>query len=62
MATIMPKEKRVRDALQWMSERRREEPEKSVGKLLEEAVFRYNLSPREEQYLDHLFRQGEQGE
>jgi hypothetical protein len=62
MGTIMPREKRLRDALRWMSERWSEEPSKSVSKLLEEATFRFNLSPREGEYLEHLFRKGGNGE
>jgi len=60
MSTIMPKEKRVRDALIWISENREEG--KDEAKLLQEAIFRYNLTPREEEYLRHLFRQSEAGE
>jgi hypothetical protein len=57
MSTIMPKEKRVRDALTWISEHRGQA--KDEGKLLEEAIFRYNLTPREEEYLRHLFRKSD---
>ncbi len=53
MSTIMPKEKKVRDALQWAGE------QIAVGKdrkkALQEAVFKFNLDPRQEDYLYRLF-------
>ncbi|MFP4048701.1 MAG: hypothetical protein ACLFT8_02015 [Desulfovermiculus sp.] len=49
----MPKEKKVRDALQWAGE------QIAVGKdrkkALQEAVFKFNLDPRQEDYLYRLF-------
>ena len=57
MATIMPKEKKVRDALEWASEQvARGEQRK---KALQEAVFRYNLDPKQEEYLYRLFAEQE---
>ena len=55
MSTIMPEEKKVRDALQWVCAEQ-EEKGKKTETLLQEASFRFNLTPKEENYLRHLFR------
>jgi hypothetical protein len=52
MATIIPDEKKMRDALEWMSINR---GQKSDKELIKEASFRFNLNPKEENYLRRLF-------
>lgn len=59
MATIMPEEKKVRDALQWIIEQKKDKGRKEEQELLQEACFKYNLNPKEEIYLYHLFRKQE---
>jgi len=53
MSTIVPEDKKVRDAIHWISEHKDEYRE--IKKLLEEAIFHFNLSPNQEQYLYHVF-------
>ncbi|MDZ7761210.1 MAG: hypothetical protein U5L00_13285 [Desulfovermiculus sp.] len=55
MATIMPKEKKMRDALQWVSDQTASG--KDHKKALQEAVFKYNLDPKQEDYLYRLYAQ-----
>lgn len=57
MSTIMPKDKKVRDALQWASEQISQGQEHK--KALQEAIFRYNLDPKQEDYLYRLFSEQE---
>lgn len=59
MSTIMPNEKRLQDAVRWISENRET---KDVQELIKEACFKYNLNPKEEEYLLRLFREEEQEE
>lgn len=54
MATVMPEGKRVRDALTWISEQPKEQGD--TIELVREAVFRFNLTPKEEKYLYHLYK------
>ncbi len=61
MSTIMPKQKRVQDALKWISEYSKAKDTKQ-DKLLQEAVFRFNLTPKEEEYLIHLFSKEEKSD
>ena len=56
MATVMPHEELVRRALQYMSERRLACPGLSFDALLDEASVRFNLSPRDQEALERLFR------
>ena len=53
MTTIMPEEKKVQDAVQWISERRQEY--KEIKKLVDDAIFHFNLNPNQEQYLYRVF-------
>ncbi len=53
MSTIMPDDKKLQDALKWISEGR---GEKDIKDLIQEASLRFNLNPKEEKYLFHLFK------
>jgi len=58
MSTIMPKGKKVQDALKWISSQGKER--KDVKKLVQEAGFQFNLNPKEEEYLRRLFENGDE--
>ncbi len=51
MGTIQPEGEDLRKAVKWLSEERKYSPEKQLSKLLEEACFKFNLSPMEAEYL-----------
>lgn len=57
MATVMQHEELVRRALRYMVERRRECPSVGVAELLDGAGVRFNLSPLDQEALEHLFAQ-----
>ena len=59
MGTIMPEEKKVQDALRWISARR---DEREITELIREASFEFNLTPKNEEYLYRLLRDEESGE
>lgn len=48
---ILPEGEALRRAVQWISERRREEPEKPLYRVIEEAAVRFDLTPPEVDYL-----------
>ncbi|MFP4391972.1 MAG: hypothetical protein ACOC43_04920 [Desulfohalobiaceae bacterium] len=54
MSTIMPNEKKLQDALKWIGAQK-EEQGKSEQVLVQEAAFRFNLTPKQEQYLLRLY-------
>jgi hypothetical protein len=51
MTTIMPEGDNIRKAVKWISGEREGASSVSVDKLLEEAGAKFNLSPREADYL-----------
>jgi len=58
MSTIQPKGETVRQAVRWISEKHKEE-KLPLGRLIEEASSRFNLSPKEEEELKAFY--GEKG-
>ncbi len=52
MSTIVPEEKRVKDAIEWISLKKGDSP---MDELLKEASFKFNLTPKEEEYLRRIF-------
>lgn len=60
MATVMQHEELVRRALRYMVERRRECPGADTAELLDSAGVRFNLSPRDQEALEHLFARTEE--
>lgn len=58
MATIQPKGEKVRQAVKWISEIRKEDEGRRIGLLIQEAAGRFNLSPKEEEYLVSFYKEG----
>lgn len=54
MATIMPEDKKIRQAVRWVDEGLREG--KNLESLLNEAGMRFNLGPKDEQFLFKFFK------
>lgn len=48
---IQPQGDHLRNAVKWISEQRKENPEVSLSSLIEKAGVRFNLSPKDEIYL-----------
>ena len=55
MATIQPKGEKLRQAVRWISEERQENENKSIQRLIEEASSRFNLSPKDEEFLRSFY-------
>jgi hypothetical protein len=57
MATIQPQGEDLRKAVNWITEEQHYGTDKSLTKLIEEACKKYNLSPRDAEFLSrHLAR------
>ncbi len=52
---IAPPGDKIRKALKWLSAAVQNEPDKSRRQLLEQAEIRFNLSPRECEFLNSNF-------
>ncbi|MDI9569751.1 MAG: hypothetical protein QM278_03285 [Pseudomonadota bacterium] len=56
MATIMPDSDDVQRAIKWISQALEEKADQSVGKLVEQAVFKFDLSPLDSEFLIGFFK------
>ena len=57
MTTIQPEGENLRKAVKWISDERKFGPDKKPAKLVEEACFKFNLSPADAEYLAKFVRQ-----
>jgi hypothetical protein len=57
MSSIMPEGAAIRKAVQWIS-KMREEGTAPLPKLIEEAGVRFNLSPKDSEFLNRFFTEG----
>jgi hypothetical protein len=56
MATIQPKGEKVRQAVKWISENRKQEECKPMPSLIQKASAQFNLSPQDEEFLVSFYR------
>ena len=52
--SIQPDGENIRNAVKWFSAERRESPDAPIHKLIDLACMKFNLSPKEAEYLDYL--------
>ncbi len=62
MHDILPEKEDLRRAVKWVSVKIQESPGRPVQPLVQEAIFRFDLSPRDAEFLIGLFRQGKEDE
>lgn len=58
MATIMPEGEALRRAVKWISAQIDDDKGKSVQKLVNEAVTRFDLSPKDTEFLMSFYAKG----
>jgi hypothetical protein len=51
MGTVQPQGENLRRAVKWISDERKYGPPRKPAKLIEEACFRFNLTPVDAEYL-----------
>jgi len=49
--SIQPEGEDLRKAVRWVSEERKFEPEKSLKKIIEQATIKFDLSPKDAEFL-----------
>ena len=59
MQTVLPQSEPLRRAVKWISEHLKEDERQNPLELVKEAVFRYNLPPKEELFLYEMYRKQE---
>jgi hypothetical protein len=58
MATVMPEGEALRKAVKWISAEIAEDPDKSLQGLVNEAVMRFDLSPKDTDFLMSFYKKG----
>ena len=56
MVELIPKSEAVKKAIKWISDQRQENPDKPLGKLIEEATFRFDISPGDAEFLIRFYK------
>lgn len=54
--SIMPDGEDLRRAVKWVSAQLQELPEQPLGPVVQEAIFKFNLSPRDAEFLITFYR------
>lgn len=57
--SIQPEGKDLRDAVRWVSEERKLDPARSSKRLADEASLKFNLSPKDAEFLSRFVTEGE---
>ncbi len=57
MSDLLPEGEELRRAVKWISENIQENSEKPIHRLVQEAIFKYNLSPKDAEFLIGFFRE-----
>ena len=55
MPTVMPEGAALRKAVQWISKTREESSQTALLILIEQACMRFNLSPKDGEFLNRFF-------
>ncbi len=56
MSTVMPEGKNVQNAIKWISANFEDNKNQSVQQLVEKAVFKFDLSPKDTEFLLGFFQ------
>jgi hypothetical protein len=60
MHDLLPDGEDLRRAVKWVSGNLQENPDRLVQPLVQEAIFKFDLSPRDAEFLIEFFRQREE--
>ncbi len=59
--TMQPEGEDLRKAIKWISEMRTEAPEKTFTRLVEEAGAKFDLAPKDQEFLYRFIKNNENG-
>jgi len=59
MTTIQPKGEKIRQAVKWLSGERLEDENRSIPLLIQDAALKFNLSPKDEEFLISFYKEEE---
>jgi hypothetical protein len=56
MSTIQPSGDKLKKAVKWISEKRKENPDINLSKLVDDAGFQFDLSLKDSQFLSRFVK------
>ena len=56
MTTVMPQGESLKRAIKWVSGYLKEDPDTEKFSVIQDAVLRFDLSPKDEQFLYNFYR------
>ena len=56
MTTVMPQGESLKRAIKWVSGHLKEDPDTEKFSVIQNAVLRFDLSPKDEQFLYNFYR------
>ena len=56
MHDLLPEGEDLRRAVKWVSAQLQENPDQSIHKFVHEAVFKFDLSPKDGEFLSRFYR------
>jgi hypothetical protein len=56
MHDLLPEGEELRRAVKWVSANIQENPDQPLHKLVQEAIFKYDLSPKDAEFLSRFYR------
>ena len=60
MTQVMPKGENLRKAVKWISENLKDNSEQPLQKLINEAISRFDLSPKDAEFLINFYRENKE--
>jgi hypothetical protein len=57
MATVMPEAEHIQKVIKWISTNLEEKDNQPIQPLIEKAVFKFDLSPKDTEFLMNFFRE-----
>jgi len=61
MSTIMPEGDDIQKAIKWISSSLEDNPNQPIFPLVEKAVFKFDLSPKDSEFLMSFFKKRKSG-
>ncbi|MBJ6723835.1 hypothetical protein [Geomesophilobacter sediminis] len=55
--SVLPEGEELHRAVKWISGNLQEDPNQEMGPLLREAIFKFNLSPKDSEHLIEFYRE-----
>ena len=57
MSSILPEGETLRRAIRWIDEQQKQHPDKKLNRLVQEATLKFDLSPRDSDFLWRFYEE-----